>query len=260
MSEILKLSCSKVKLYDSCQRKFYFTYILKLPRKEFDYHILGKCVHSILETFHLALINGSTDPLNKIMSNAYSKVIEEVGHKLKPEMLKESYDIIDKYLQNITSDKHIIKNILAVEKSFNLEIKENVFLNGMIDRIQIDEDGVLNVIDYKTTKNKKYLKNDFFQLLTYAYVLLQENPDVERARGSYILLKHNCERIVKEFSKEEILEIKKQYEDYAEKIRNENLYRPNPNRLCSYCEYLDKCNEGQSFVNANIKKFGQVGW
>jgi RecB family exonuclease len=181
---------------------------------------------------------------------------------MTPEMKKECWGLIDHYLRIITKDKknNSIANVLAVEKKFELSIGNNVILNGMIDRIQLDADDVLHVADYKTTKNKKYLKNDWFQLLTYGFVMLNEQPDLKKIRASYILLRHDFEYITTEFSIDEILKIKDQYLDYAQQMLNEKEFEPTPSALCSYCDFLEHCPTGKSksFNNQNI--YGEVNW
>src|SRR5690606_31482366 len=51
-----RLSVSKVKTFDSCAAKFKYSYIEKLPKKEWDFHVFGTFCHDTLENFHLKLI------------------------------------------------------------------------------------------------------------------------------------------------------------------------------------------------------------
>jgi RecB family exonuclease len=150
-------------------------------------------------------------------------------------------------------------NVIDVEKRFDFTIADNLVLNGAIDRIQLDADNVIHVADYKTTKYKKYLKNDFFQLLTYAYVIVSEDPTIEKVRASYILLRHDFEYITTEFTKDEIMAVKGKYEEYAKQMLSEKEFTPNPTNLCNYCDYLDKCPAGKSKAfNQNV--YGEVTW
>jgi CRISPR/Cas system-associated exonuclease Cas4 (RecB family) len=131
--------------------------------------------------------------------------------------------------------------------------------------VQIDADGVLHVCDYKTVKNKKYLKNDFFQLLTYALVLCIEDPTITKVRGSYILLRHGCEYITKEFDLKEIMETKEKFLKYAEQIHAEQLWRANPTPLCNFCDYLTSCEDGKKKYGpkddvGSGDGFGEVKW
>ena len=247
MTEELRLSVSKTKCFEQCKKQFEFNYILKFPKKERDYHILGKFCHGVLEWFHKQYIEGCLLPYNVTMTDAFKATWEEYKDKMTPEMKKECWSIVDQYLRLITGDKKSGKpfNVLAVEKRFELPLAENIILNGAIDRIQLDDDDVLHVSDYKTTKNKKYLKDDWFQLMTYGMVLLNDQPDLKKIRVSYILLRHNFEYITKEFSAAELKSVEKKFIKYAEQINSEKEFAPNPTILCGYCDFLGSCEAGQ---------------
>lgn len=242
-----------------CEKKFHFSYILKLPKKERDYHVFGKFLHKVLEDFHAEYINGSIEPMNIVMSRVYKAALVEYKPKMTDEALKEAYEIVDAYLKKITLADKAETNILSVEKEFSFNISDTVILNGMIDRIQIDADNVLHLADYKTTKNKKYLKNDWLQLMTYGFVMLNENPELKKVRGSYILLRHDFEYITKEFSADELLAVKQKYIDYAKMIEEEKLWRPNPTKLCGFCDYIDLCDVGRSFIQPK-HTYGEQKW
>jgi ATP-dependent DNA helicase UvrD/PcrA len=258
VQEPFKISLSKAKTYEHCGKQYNFSYNLKLPQKERDFHIFGKLIHQILENFHKAFIEGCLLPANIVMADCFNTATKK--YVVSKEAKDEAYDIIDKYLQIITNNKSELKSVFAVEKTFAIPIGGNIILNGQIDRIQRDPDNIIHVADYKTTKNKKYLKNDWFQLLTYAYVVYLENPNVEKIRGSYILLRHNFEYMTKVFNRNEILSIKDKYEDYAKSIADDKLWRANPTRLCEYCSFLEFCQEGREFLQPQNVKYGAVNW
>jgi RecB family exonuclease len=256
--EQLRLSVSKTKTFLDCQKKYYFAYVLKLPRKEFSFHTFGKFCHKVLEDFHLTYINGSQEPYNEVMTRVFKCAIQEYKNNMTKEMRKECWDIINQYLKIVYSC-NIVKNVIACEKNFELNIENKIILNGMIDRIQLDDDNTLHVCDYKTTKNKSYIKDDFFQLLTYAYVLMCEDPTITKVRASYILLRHNFEFITKEFNKDEILSVKDKYIKYADTILSEIEFKPNPTVLCNYCDFLENCDAGKAKTN-KLDVFGEINW
>jgi ATP-dependent helicase/DNAse subunit B len=255
----LRLSVSKSKTFESCAKKYHFSYVLKLPRKEFSYHTFGKFVHKVLEDFHQLYLDGCDEPFNKTIGKCFKIALAEYGSKMDAEAKKEAFEIVNAYLKRITADKDSVKKVLSVEKKFDLEISPNVVLNGMIDRIQLDDDGIIHIADYKTSKSDRYLKKDLFQLLTYAYVLLQEDPTLNVIRGSYIMLRHNFKYITKDFNRDEILKVKDKYEKYAADIEAEKLWRPSPTILCSYCEFLDSCDSGSKFVKPQ-QEYGETSW
>jgi RecB family exonuclease len=258
--EDLRLSVSKTKCWKQCKKQFEFNYILKFPKKERDYHIFGKFCHEVLELFHKAYIfEDSKNPYNIQIGIAFKTALEKYKPSMTKEMILGCKEIISQYLKIISEEKknNKIANIIGIEKNFALEIENNIILNGMIDRIQVDDDNVIHVADYKTTKNPKYLKNDWFQLLVYAYIILSENPTLEKVRGSYILLKHDFKYITKEFSRDEILKIKDEFIKIAQSIREEDSYEASPTVLCGWCDFLDKCDEGKKQTNTFC---GEVDW
>jgi RecB family exonuclease len=261
ISDSLRLSVSKTKTFNQCKKQFEFAYIIKLPKKDHDYHIFGKFCHRVLEVFHGYYLEGCLLPYNVSMTDAFKVAWTEYKDKMTPEMKKECWQLVDKYLRIVTKDKanNLPANVIACEKRFEFPIGENIILNGAIDRIQLDADNVVHVCDYKTVKNKKYLKDDWFQLLTYAYVIVHEDPSIEKVRGSYILLRHDFEYITKEFSKKEILKIKPQYKKYAMQILSEKEYAPSPSALCNFCDFLDQCPAGKSKAFGQ-SIYGEVNW
>jgi CRISPR/Cas system-associated exonuclease Cas4 (RecB family) len=263
MSDPIRLSVSKTKTFVDCKAKYKYVYVEKLPRKDWEFHTFGKFCHKVLEDFHNAYIeHDSVQPYNIEMGNAWKSAWKEYKEAMTPDMKKDCWAIIDQYLRKICAEKKsadCIPNVISCEKKFEINIDNKIILNGMIDRIQIDADGVIHVCDYKTVKNKKYLKNDFFQLLTYAYVIISEDPSVQRVRASYILLRHDFEYITVEFTVPEILKIRETYLEYADKMQTETEFTPNPTALCNFCDYLNLCPEGKTkSFNQNI--YGEVNW
>lgn len=261
--EEFRLSVSKTKCFTQCKKQYEFSYILKMPKKDKDYHIFGKFCHKVLEEFHLSLMADKDQPLHILMSKCFKMAKEEFGHQMTQEMIKECFSILNGYLE-LTSKQRVnneLPNVLGCEQTFKVDIGNNVILNGAIDRVQVDSDGILSVIDYKTSKEKKYLEKDWFQLLTYAFVMYLEDNSIKKVRGSYVMLKHNCDMITKEFDIEEILTIKEKYLAYAQSMREEKEFKANISMLCLYCPFVeDICPDGKEFAERFKPSHGEVEW
>lgn len=259
--EELRLSVSKTKTFLDCKAKYKFCYVEKLPRKDWDFHTFGKFCHRVLEYFHQQYIDGCLLPYNITMTDGFKVAWAEYKDKMTPEMKKECWGIVDQYLRLVTKDKKsgLPANVISVEKRFDFQIADNLVLNGAIDRIQIDADNVIHVADYKTTKHKKYLKNDWFQLLTYAYVIVSQDPSIEKVRASYILLRHDFEYLTTEFTKKEIMEVRGKFQAYAGQILAEKDFEPTTSNLCNYCDYQQLCPAGKSMSRDN-NIYGEVAW
>lgn len=261
----IRLSVSKTKTYLSCAKSFNFNYIQKIPQKDQGHLTFGSFCHLALENFHIAYMEGSTLAHGKQMQISFKSALEdpEFAGKITPEMKTECKTIMGQYIQFLKGE---MPNVLGVEDQFSQAVNDQriiVTMNGLIDRIDLDKDGIYHVKDYKTNKDSKYLKDDWFQLLTYAFVLLQRYPEIQQVRGSYVMLRNNFEHITKTFDKEEILTTKQKYLDYGYKIATETEYKANPTILCGWCPYLELCKEGQQRVNAStqfnpIK--GEIAW
>ena len=261
LAEALRVSVSKTKTFLDCKAKYKFQYIEKLPKKDWDHHTFGKFCHKVLEFFHQQYLEGCLLPYNTTMNDAWKVAWAEYKDKMNPEMKKECWDLINKYLKLISTKKGAMPgNVIAVEKKFEFPVTENLILNGAIDRIQLDDDNVIHVCDYKTAKNKKYLKNDFFQLLTYAYVIVTEDPSIKKVRASYMLLRHDFEYMTMEFDLKEIMKVKDKFIDYANQMNSEKEFKPNPTALCNYCDFQQNCPEGKTKAYANQTLYGEVGY
>jgi CRISPR/Cas system-associated exonuclease Cas4 (RecB family) len=246
----MSLSVSKTKTFEDCKAKFKFCYIEKLPRIDRDFHIFGKYLHQVLENFHRALIE---DPSKRedwlpVMEAAWDAAYNEYSDQMTGLQYKEAREIVEEYKAILKEEG--VPNVIAVEKPFYINLNNKVLLNGFIDRIQIDPDGMIHVGDYKTTKDKKYLK-DFFQVMTYCYALCLEDPSIKRFRASFILLRHSFDYLTQEFTREEVISVAEKFLKAASEIEDEKLWRPNPQFLCKYCDYLDHCKSGKNYL---IKK------
>jgi len=240
----LPLSVSKVKTFEDCKAKYKYNYIEKLPRKTWDFHVFGQFVHAVLEDYHKEVMEGTTEWPHEIMSRAFNYRRKRYK-SLKPPQIKEGWEIVNNYLKQISSHH---PNVMAVERHFYIDVDQSVLVNGFIDRIDLDDDGILHVADYKITKNKKYLK-DFFQLITYAWLLMLEDPSIEMVRGSFILLRHNSEWLTREIRREDVEIVSEKYLKRAAEIRTEKLWRTSPSPLCNFCDFLSNCKDGRQFVS-----------
>lgn len=257
----LQLSVSKIKCFKQCPAQYQYQYIEKLPKKDTEYTIFGNFLHSVLEDFHKGLINDPFLLENELMSISFKDASKKYKGKIEKEARLEAHGILKKYL-NLRLDekeKDILPNVLGAEDKFYIDIDGEILFIGYIDRVQLDQDGMLHVADYKTSNKTKYLKKDDFQLKTYAFVKCLEDPEIERIRTSYIMLRLDFEVIKKEYSRVEALSMKDEIVKYADQIRKEKLFRPKTSPLCPWCPHLDICPEGQAVPDYRPKvlKFGE---
>lgn len=242
-SGILKLSASSMKTYSQCPLRYYYQYIKKAKRKEYDHFTLGSFCHKVLEIFHeLFLKNKNPNvSLSRLMTTSFAKAKKDKEFKnIKPELLIEAKGLIADYLDMLKQTS--VPKVKGIEKSFEIQIQDNVLVRGFLDRVDLMDTGKYHIVDYKTTKNAKYL--DPFQLLIYGLWLNQEYPEIDEFDGSYILLRHKSKSKTYNFNKKDLEDCKKKIVTFAFDINN-NIkngdWKPNPSILCNWCEFSNLC-------------------
>jgi ATP-dependent helicase/DNAse subunit B len=203
--------------------EFYYEYILRIPQHIPKTNILnnmerGKLIHKTLEKLYGPYLKKQmkVSYYNKILKKIKSTLLHyfKILYGDKYDLTGENFLIISAYERAIrlllNKEKKLIKNnnrlvILHIEKKFkvSLDLKNEVFLRGKIDRIDKLNDRV-RIIDYKTgNMDPKYLtcKSDFehfkgdykfnnqFQLLLYLLALKIEGQEVENFQAGVISLK-----------------------------------------------------------------------
>lgn len=96
------------------------------------------------------------------------------------------------------------------------------------------------------TGKSKYL--DEFQLLIYGIYLLDQYPEVENFKGSYICLAENAKVLPYNFTRTDVERCKADIVATAQKIREDQTWEMKPQFLCSYCDYEKIC---PAMVNGN---------
>jgi CRISPR/Cas system-associated exonuclease Cas4 (RecB family) len=153
-----KLSASKLNLYLSCKRAFYYKYIKKIKEHKISIepkaYEVGSRYHEILfdvfknETFR------SDIELKKLIKE---RLIQKDDSTLLRFDLNIWFNKLDLFLKNETKRKVDGYEVFALEKSFLINI-EGINIEGQIDRIDI-KDNKLYILDYKFKKSIKIEKN-----------------------------------------------------------------------------------------------------
>ena len=232
--EMIKLSASSVKTYESCQLKYYWTYIDKKPKKQWEHFSLGNFCHKVLENFHSDLINDKELDKAQLMKKYFEEA--RISFKLKDASLIEAKQMLSSYLRNYNN----ASNVLYVEKAFTFTLDNNIVIRGFIDRLDKIDD-TYHIIDYKTSKDAKYMNP--FQLKVYG-IWLRKEFGIKNYKGSYIMLRNNSQLISYDFSEQDIDDCEQELIAYANKIKESTIlqnWEPIPTFLCKYCDFNSFC-------------------
>ena len=171
--EKLKVSFSALDTYETCPRKYYYNYILKLPRKKALPLKFGSFVHLVLEKFHKYIKyfkkRNADMKYGYLMKRAFESALRRYDYAkdtISEEMQLESKPMLRKYLEKIR--EHCPETIF-IEKWFEIEI-DGFILRGSIDRVDELPNDDLDIVDYKTNK-KAYEVNKTHQLSLYSFAV-----------------------------------------------------------------------------------------
>jgi hypothetical protein len=236
----LALSVSSIGTYEKCPKKYWYTYIEKpdIQKKKWDHLEFGSYVHLVLEKFHKYLMEQflPQSEYPALMRKCMELALKEFDESI----LEKDVDLVRRTLQSYLDQikKNNLPNVLFVEKPFLMEIGD-YNIRGFIDRIDKIGDGHYHVVDYKTSKDPKYLTP--FQLYVYSLIIREEFSDAEKITGSYMLLKHNCDYKTWEISDKDIQNCRDKIAKFGNLITTDSSWDKKPSQLCNFCDFKDLC-------------------
>lgn len=263
------LSISMLMKYRDCPRNYYYSYIARLlPAEELqgenkdyideteegslDAAGMGTLVHKILED------------LNESNGQSMETNISEIAATCESELNSNDIALLKKLLDGFikiekkrTESERGIKVDSLKEFSFRVPIQGSLYLNGIIDRIDIfEKDGKLiaAIIDYKTNKledirgaeeKAKYYEE---QLLAYAWSLSQ----IPFYRGKRLKIDEITlyflsigESVSLELTNEKVEQVVKGLQDDAPWLLGNKAIGEYPckqSEKCRWCDYKSFCN------------------
>jgi len=206
-------------------------------------------LHSVLKVLHEpGLFIPSEEEILKYLSDNWDASIYE-DERENAASFSQAVKILKEYYAKNYPAKF---NILALETPFESPIKtgnEMHLITGKIDRIDKTEDGVFEVIDYKTAKKmpSQQSVNENLQLSVYHLGLANRWPSIieekKPIKVSLYFLKHG-EKLSSLRAPEDIEITKEKIIKSMEKIKKskeEGKFQPLPSPLCDWCEYQRFC-------------------
>ncbi|OGK05921.1 MAG: hypothetical protein A2W80_17535, partial [Candidatus Riflebacteria bacterium GWC2_50_8] len=240
------LSGSKIELYQTCPKKFHFTYIRKVkkpsapsPHLSFDQSLhttLGKYYKNkrVDEPFRLdrlfAILDENWDP------RGYEDGEQALEYRHSAESALRLY--FERYCQ--TPPRHI-----EVDYFFKIDLSGGEY-SGKIDRVDRHPDGTLELIDYKSGKPPYGGVTELEQSLAVQlmFAATEKIWPGKVKKMTFIYLKDGSSLSVLRNNAEMAL-AEKRYLDIGEAIYQGN-FEPVRSSACGFCDFQDLCPVGQT--------------
>lgn len=239
------VSYSQLQTYNFCNLHYKLKYVLKIPTPPSLKQSFGTSLHGTLRDFYLLIHDGKSK--NEIDLNfIYKKnwINDGYAHKNDEEkFFNYGLNVVKNYLHNNFNPNMNSK----AEVPFKFFIK-NVCVGGIIDRIDFLENGIIEIIDYKTGNNildeKELAKNlqlKIYDLAIISSKIIDQNIfDPEKIKLSlYYLEKGEKISVIKT-----IKELEKAKDEIFEKTKEieKSEFECTGGIFCKECEYKMVCN------------------
>lgn len=260
------LSPSQINTFRQCPRKWYYSYIEKLPSFPSIHLLRGSAVHSAIEeisklkalpnkTWKARLKSAAMNKLNDKWKSVDK--LKGMTDEEKKKFYDESVMMIEAYLQNLyfriettlisgkakapTHAWHLIK-----PKFSEIYLKDDKLkVRGIIDEVHKDFSDNVYLLDLKTSnKYRMQISDDYkLQLAIYAY-LYKEDTGKAPTYVAIQYLKYNetyfipVNRSLIDWAKAQIQTMRFFIEKWED---DKSQYYKTESKLCDWCDYYDTC-------------------
>jgi RecB family exonuclease len=225
-------SPSRLQVYQTCARKYYYQYVIKVPTRQQAAQSVGISVHGALEEVQAAgglAATGMDGALALLLarweSEGFADAAEEAEARARAEQMLQTY------LQRFGEGPG--KPVL-IEKKLEAPFEGVPFL-GIVDRVDRLPDGSLELIDYKSGRAEvtEAVKQ---QLAIYRHLVTSTTGEAPRSVAIHHLATNA--RIPVDADWTGLLD---RAAEGARAIEQEEDFDPQVGRHCGWCDFNHRC-------------------
>lgn len=246
---MITLNYSRLNAWDTCRRRYRFQYIDQIPVPQGPHLFLANQVHKALHEYLLVdLKERSGDLLEGILRRNWQRHPQRgtvfADLREESEFGRRALGMLNKFLEGPDAQAEP----LAVEQWFEVPLDDRVTVNGKVDRIDGAEGGLV-VVDYKTGRlwSRDAVKTGL-QPLLYAFLVEQATGETVKEVIFYYINEQERISITESPRENDWAQLRDRLMIYADALRGERLYTPDPGDFCKICDYRDRCDAGLEFV------------
>jgi putative RecB family exonuclease len=251
MDGIPRFSFSRITTFEQCPRRYRYRY-LDGVREAFRgvEAFMGQQVHAAIEWMHTERMAGRRPTSAEAVSfycECWDRDLAAEGARvrvIRKGMEVESYrrrgaELVASFRSERFENDPL--KTLAVEEHFDVVVGNGHRFQGYIDRVAVDADGRVNIIDYKTGRRAPatFEGKEADQVRAYALAMFLEGHDepidltLDFLQAGRIL----TDRV----RPEEVPDLERALTGRIETVLDSSVYPPSPGALCDWCGYNDLC-------------------
>jgi putative RecB family exonuclease len=243
------LSPSSMSTFTSCPLSFRFSYIERLPEPPSAPASKGTLVHLALQYL---MWRPSAD---RTIENALLD-LERASVELASDPEFSELDLSDEEWESFQAQAEVfVRNyfeledpttttVLGVELRVSAETADGVVIRGIIDRLDLDADGELVIIDYKTGREPSHSWEQQSMAGIHIYSLLCEKMFGRRPKSIQLLYLSKPERIAIAPSDQSVRGVEMKSGALMKAVRTacaRSDFRPRTSALCNFCSFKEFC-------------------
>lgn len=241
--ERLRLSYSKMSLFERCPRAYYKLYNEKIPPKPQPFFSFGSCIHAVMEHVYdpasrqrptLEHLQSLLEEQWRFFRSGYRSIEENEQYFAEGAKILETY-----YRQFIENQP--FRPATHIESYFELPVGNNAIMTGFIDRIDKLPKGGSIILDYKTEPTERSQEDiDKDLQLTLYYWAGREflNKDIHQL--GLFMMKHN-KLMLTTRTPDDIPPLLERINVTVRRIQATTTFEPRINKYCLSCDHLIGC-------------------
>lgn len=237
----LRLSFTRVDTFERCPRRFRYQYVDGLPQAPAPQLSFGTSIHTTLEWLYdrkHPVLPTLEDTLRALYDAWESEGYAERDRDEQLAAYEHARAIITRFHARVAAQG--FRSPAATEAWFELPVGDDIVIVGAIDRIDVDDDGALHVIDYKTNRQARPVAQvrGSLQLAIYALATRELLGRLPATVGLDFVVPGTVVRVPTEDLPLDTV-VPRLEAVAARIIAGEDT--PTPHRLCDWCDFRAVC-------------------